>query len=94
MATVEEKLARYRQLYLELKPLQAELDALKEDIKFDVLMLGSSVKTNDAEASYRSAYTRTSWDGKRLDGYAAAHPEILAFRKESTVAATVSIKVK
>ncbi len=25
---------------------------------------------------------RMSWDGKRLDGYATAHPEILAFRSE------------
>jgi hypothetical protein len=25
---------------------------------------------------------RVSWDGKSLDGYMAAHPEISAFRKE------------
>lgn len=29
---------------------------------------------------------RGSWDGKALDGYAAAHPEIMAMKAETTVA--------
>lgn len=29
---------------------------------------------------------RGSWDGKALDGYAAAHPEIMTMKAETTVA--------
>jgi uncharacterized protein (DUF2235 family) len=29
---------------------------------------------------------RGSWDGKALDGYAVAHPEVLTMKNESTVA--------
>ena len=49
-------------------------------VKTAVLMFGGTVKGTGLMAVY--AKGRTSWDGKRLDGYAAAHPEILAFRSE------------
>jgi hypothetical protein len=29
---------------------------------------------------------RPSWDGKQLDGYATAHPELLAMKSETVVA--------
>ena len=36
--------------------------------------------------------TRNSWDGKSLDGYATAHPEILPFKKETVVATVRRLK--
>jgi len=38
------------------------------------------VKGRELEAVYVKG--RISWDNKALDGYAAAHPEIGAFRKQ------------
>jgi len=49
---------------------------------------GKSVKGGWLHAVFSM---RTSWDGKGLNGYAVAHPEILAFRKRST---SVSIRRK
>ena len=57
----------------------AQLAALEEDIKDAVLALGESVKSDRMQAVWNKA--RETWDSKKLDGYAAAHPEILAFKK-------------
>ena len=35
---------------------------------------------------------RGSWDGKKLDGYAVAHPELLDFKSETTVATIKRMK--
>jgi hypothetical protein len=84
----------YERLYLFMQEEQAELDRLKGEIKAHVLEVGDTVSHGAVVAQYRSGYKRVSWDSKRLDGYAAANPEILAFRKESEVSPTVSISVK
>ena len=57
----------------------AQLAALEEDIKDAVLALGESVKSDRMQAVWNKA--RETWDSKNLDGYAAARPEILAFKK-------------
>ena len=36
--------------------------------------------------------TRGSWDGKALDGYVLAHPEIAAMKSESVVATVRKVK--
>ena len=81
-----------------LKQVQAELDALdmeyrpileatdeniaalENEIKTDVLLYGESV----AGGSYRASYTqgRVSWDNEGMTKYAAAHPDVLQFRKQ------------
>jgi hypothetical protein len=51
-------------------------------------------ENGEAEGSgYEVALSvRPSWDGKQLDGYAAAHPEILAMKKETVVATVRKVK--
>lgn len=72
---------------------QAPLNNIRNEIKRLVLEKGESVSTPVARATYRRESIRTSWDNKALNGYAAAHPEIEQFRKESSVKASVSIKL-
>ncbi len=56
------------------------IDPLTVEIKQAVLQSGASVKGAFLHAVW--AKGRVSWDNKALDGYAAAHPELNAFRKE------------
>lgn len=81
-----------------LKKVQAELDALDEEIKpllnvselrvaeleeeitQEVLKHGATVKGTRVQAVYYKG--RISWDSKSLDRYAAAHPEVMQYRKQ------------
>ena len=58
--------------------LQGGIAELENEIKADVLAIGVTVKGDGIMAVWNKG--RESWDGKSLSGYAAAHPEILAFR--------------
>lgn len=62
-----------------------ELDAF---IRAGVLAAEKTVKGEQLMAVFNQG--RSTWDGKRLDGYAAAHPEILDFKKVGSP--TVSIR--
>lgn len=63
-----------------LKTTQESLIAATEaEVKADVIALGESVKGTTLHAIY--AKGRSSWDSGKLEGFAAAHPEILQFRK-------------
>lgn len=66
----------------------AAIAALEAEVKQAVIQNGESVKATFLHAVWMKG--RTSWDTKSLDGFAAAHPEILAFRKEGEP--TVSIR--
>lgn len=71
-----------------------QLAQLESEIKKLVVSLGTPiVVAGCARATYRRGYTRTSWNGKALKGYAAAHPEILEFKKETQIKPSVSIKM-
>ncbi|CAG0937355.1 hypothetical protein TFLX_06280 [Thermoflexales bacterium] len=90
-----------------LKAVQAELDALEieyqplfdasaeriavltEEIKREVTYHGSSVKGAQLHAVY--AKGRVTWDTQELDRYAAAHPEVVRFRKQGVP--TVSLRL-
>jgi len=91
------------QLQEELNKIQEEIDTISEpfaddariledEIKAEVLESGKKYKHELANVTYRKGYTRASWDTKKLDGFAAAHPEIMEFKKETEVNATASIK--
>lgn len=56
------------------------ISALESEIRQAVLTFGTSVKGAILHAVYSAG--RVSWDTKSLDGYAAAHPEIAAFKKQ------------
>ena len=87
-------MAEYEKLYVALRPSMDKLERLKETIKTLVLQEGSTVSHGATTATYRKGYARVSWDSKKLDGYAAAHPEMLPFRSETGVSPSVSISVK
>jgi hypothetical protein len=73
--------------------LLSEINTLEKEIKADVSEIGKSIATSVANANYRKGYVRTSWDSKKLDGYAIANPDVLKFRKETVVKPSVSIKL-
>lgn len=62
-----------------LEPVQNEIATLTDDIKGNVIIQGISVKGSFLMAVFNKA--RVTWDGKILEGYAVAHPEINAAKK-------------
>ena len=67
--------------------LDPVLDAYVAEVKADVLAHGETVKGAHLMAVWVKG--RTSWDSKRLDGYAAAHPEIETFRSVGEPSVTI-----
>lgn len=105
MNHIDDLLKQYRQLHdaltdeidqvqTKLIEIRAPLDSLEGQIKSAVIAQAASAGGYGIKATYRRGYARISWNNKKLDGYAAAHPEILAFRTESQVKPGVSIKVQ
>lgn len=70
-------------LEAEYAPLFAVADEreqdLTEQVKAAVLATGVTAKGAALQAVFTRG--RESWDGRALAGYAAAHPEVLAFQK-------------
>jgi hypothetical protein len=64
-----------------------EIAELETEIKREVLFNGLTVKGNYLMAVWNKG--RISWDTKGLDGYAVAHPEMTAFRKEGDPSVTI-----
>ncbi len=69
--------------------VNANIATLEADIKAAVVEHGASVKG----AVYHAVFSkgRVSWDTKSLDGYAAAHPELMTFRKEGEPSVSLRI---
>jgi predicted nucleic acid-binding Zn-ribbon protein len=63
-----------------ISALESEIAETKRQIERLVLELGQTVKSTRAIAVYNKG--RVTWDNQALEGFAVAHPEILAFRKE------------
>lgn len=72
----------------DLEAMAADIADLEDEVKRLATSLGHSVKGRSLQAVYTKG--RASWDDKALQGYGAAHPEILAFRKEG--APSVSLR--
>ena len=92
--SLESMLERYREMRAEIQPSLDFMKAIEKKIKTRVMETGEVAEVDGASVSIRSGYTRTSWDGKALQGYAAAHPEIEQFCKTSEVGPAAVIKVK
>ena len=71
-----------------MEPALKEIANLEADIKANILEAGVSAKGSRLHAIWSKG--RVSWDTKALDGYVAAHSELLPFRKEGNP--TVSIR--
>ena len=67
-----------------------QIGELEEEIKEDVISIGTTISGDYLQAIYSKG--RTTWDSKALTGYAAAHPEIDKFCKVGDP--SVSIRVK
>ena len=80
LATVQEQLdaleAEYRP---NLNAAVENANTITQAIKAAVLEHGAGVRGTYLPAVY--AKGRVSWDSKALEGFSAAHPEILTFRK-------------
>lgn len=61
-----------------LGKLAEDIAKLEIEIKQTVLSMQSSQKGSRLQAVWSKG--RETWDSKRLDGYALAHPEILSLR--------------
>jgi hypothetical protein len=63
-----------------LEAAEENIAALENEIKTDVLLYGESI----SGGSYRASYTqgRVSWDNEGMAKYAAAHPDVIQFRKQ------------
>ena len=59
--------------------LKEKISDLEAEIKSEILKKGETVSTEKMSAIWVKG--RVSWDGKLLEGYAVAHPEVLAARK-------------
>lgn len=91
--TLDEMLEMYRDMKNELAPMLDDMNVLEEQIKAHVKETGETGNVDGVTVKIKNGYERTSWDGKALKGYAAAHPEIEQFMKVTTVAPSVTIKV-
>lgn len=58
--------------------LKTTVTALELEIKAAVAELGATVSGDELQAVW--AKGRASWDTKALDGYGAAHPELMQFK--------------
>ena len=70
-----------------IEQVEEQINFLEAEIKDDVKVFGVTVKGQYLMAVYNKP--RVSWDTKALEGYAAAHPEITAFRKEGEPSVTI-----
>lgn len=67
--------------------LDADLARLETEIRAEVLATGTTAKGSSLICTWNKP--RVSWDTKGLDGYAVAHPELNAFRKEGEPSTTI-----
>jgi hypothetical protein len=75
------------------EPIEEEIENHKTEVKTEVLKRGKTFKCDYGEAKFRKGYVRTSWDTKKMEGYAADHPEILQFKKETQVKPNVTVSI-
>ena len=83
----------YAEMKAELQPALDQLKAIEKDIKAYVMETGEVAEVEGCAVSIRNGYTRKSWDGRALTGYAAAHPEIEQFCKVTEIGPSAVIKV-
>ncbi len=76
-----EKIAALQEDMAEVtEALEEQITAIRKAIRRAIIAYGESVKSEHARATYVAP--RVTWDTKRLEGYAEAHPEIKTFRRE------------
>lgn len=72
----------------QLAEAEKKADAIKKEIQEYAKLHGEAAGSGfEVKLSVRG-----SWDGKALDGYAVAHPELLEMKSETTVATVKKAK--
>ena len=69
--------------------IDTHIAELEDAIKRAVEMTGATVKGQYLQAVW--SRPRVTWDTRSLDSFAAAHPEILGFRKEGKPSVSIRI---
>jgi hypothetical protein len=87
---IEELMQRRKEI---ASPIEDKIAYEEEQLKKTALGYSHSYKGELGEIKYRKGYERKSWDTKKLEGYAADHPEIMHFQKITQVSPNVSIKI-
>ena len=72
----------------QLSAIDAEFDPIAEAVNLTISVIEADIKTavmavgESVKGAYTAVYAkgRVSWDTKRIEGYAAAHPEIEKFK--------------
>jgi hypothetical protein len=80
-----------QQLEAVCQPFEEAKAELMAELKPMAIAHGQSYKSEWGTVKFRRGYTRYSWDNKALNGFAAAHPEILEFRRETEVGPSVKV---
>jgi len=70
-----------------LETLQKDIENLTAEIKQDVLAFGATIKGDYMMAVWNKG--RDSWNGKLLEGFAIAHPEILSAKSTGDPSVTI-----
>ena len=70
-----------------IEEIEEAIASMKKAIGAEVLAHGAPVKGSVLQAIINKG--RVSWDSKLLEGYAVAHPEIKAARKEGEPTVTI-----
>lgn len=76
----------------QMASVQDAITSVESDIKTGVLALGHTIKDEFVQVVYTPG--RVTWDTKFLDGYAAAHPEIIGARKVGQPSASIRYSAK
>ena len=86
--------AKLAEIDEEIDPIIEKVNSRNQElielIKAEVIAAGQTVAGDYHQAVYMKG--RTSWDSKSLEGFAAAHPEILQFKTIGSP--SVSIKAR
>ena len=86
LAQVQDQLARVRK-ESGIDEIEESITSMKKAIGEEVLANGAPVKGSVLQAIINKG--RVSWDGKLLEGYAVAHPDVLPCRKEGEPTVTI-----
>lgn len=94
-AATADLLAKIEALQNELAEISAPFEQAKTELMAELkpmaVAYGKTYKSEIGMVKFRSGYIRYNWDSKALTGFAAAHPEILAFRSETQIAPSVNV---
>lgn len=71
----------------QVKAINETLAIIEAEVKAGVVALGSTVKSGRYMAMYNKG--RVTWDTKKMEGFAIAHPELAALRKEGEPFVTI-----